>query len=51
MSHPEPASRVETGASAGQQQLLAMQKVEGSNPFSRLEKRLQIAGVSALAAG
>jgi hypothetical protein len=27
--------------------LLAMQKVEGSNPFSRFEKRLQNAGVSA----
>jgi hypothetical protein len=30
---------------------LAMQKVVGSNPISRFEKRLQIAGVSSSAAG
>ena len=33
--HREPASRVETGAHPAYRRLLAMQKVEGSNPFSR----------------
>jgi hypothetical protein len=31
--------------------LLAMQKVEGSNPFSRFAKRLQIEGVSSPSVG
>jgi len=33
------------------QVLLAMQKVEGSNPFSRFEKGLQIAGLSSSTVG
>ncbi len=36
--HREPASRVETGAHPAYRRLLAMQKVEGSNPISRSQK-------------